>query len=272
MSTHIAAELLGAYVSGDVDGAHAYSIEAHVVDCAECQASIGALVAADRLERVWADVEDRLDAPRVGALEAALRRAGVRAHLARLLVATPALRLSWLGSCALVLAFAVWAAGQQPGGVYWFLVLAPLLPLAGVAAAYGPDVDPTYEVGLAAPVDSFRLLLLRAVAVLVSTSAMVSIASLALAGQHWSAAAWLLPSLALTLASLALATRMSPIAACGSLAVVWMLATGVGRRLTEQPLDVFAPATQVACVLLAAVAALVLTRDAERFERRGDLT
>jgi len=139
MSTHIQAELLTAYARGDVDGAHAYSIEAHVVGCAECQASIGGLVAADRLERVWADVEDRLDAPRVGPLEAMLKRFGVREHLARLLVATPALRLSWLGSCALVLLFAVWAASQRPDGVYWFLVLAPLLPLAGV----GLPMDPT---------------------------------------------------------------------------------------------------------------------------------
>ena len=272
MSTHIQAELLNAYARGDVDGAHAYSIEAHVVGCGECQASIGGLVAADRLERVWAEVGDRLDAPRVSPLEALLRRVGVREHLARLLVATPALRLSWLGSGALVLMFAAWAASQQPGGVYWFLVLAPLLPLAGVAAAYGPDVDPTYEVGLAAPLSSFGLLLIRALAVLVSTSAMVAISSLALPGLHWSAAAWLLPSLALTLCSLALATRVSAITACGSLAVVWMLATGVGRHIAEQPLDVFAPATQLACALLAVGAALVVVRNAENFERRGDLT
>lgn len=271
MSTHIQAELLNAYARGDVDGAHAYSIEAHVVGCAECQASIGGLVAADRLERVWADVEDRLDAPRVGPVEAMLKRFGVREHLARLLVATPALRLSWLGSCALVLLFAVWAASQRADGVYWFLVLAPLLPLAGVGAAYGPDVDPTYEVGLAAPLGSCRLLLIRALAVLVSTGTMVAISSLALPGLHWSAAAWLLPSLALTLASLALATRLSVIAACGALAVGWMLATGVGRRLADEPLDVFAPTTQLACVLLAVGAALVLARSAENFERRGDL-
>jgi hypothetical protein len=257
MSTHIQAELLNAYARGDVDGAHAYSIEAHVVRCAECQASIGGLVAADRLERVWADVEDRLDAPRVVPLEAMLRRFGVSEHLARLLVATPALRLSWLGSCALVLVFAVWAASQQP--------------LAGVGAAYGPDVDPTYEVGLAAPLSSFGLLLIRALAVLVSTSAMVAISSLALPGLQWSAAAWLLPSLALTLASLALATRVSAIAACGALAVVWMLATGVGRRLADEPLDVFAPTTQLACALLTVGAALVLARNAENFERRGGL-
>ena len=46
-----------------------------------------------------------------------------------------------------------------------FLALAPLLPLAGVAAAFGAALDPTYEIGLAAPLSAVRLLLLRTVAV-----------------------------------------------------------------------------------------------------------
>jgi hypothetical protein len=32
-----------------------------------------------------------------------------------------------------------------------FLVMAALLPVAGVAAAYGPGVDPAYDVGRASP-------------------------------------------------------------------------------------------------------------------------
>jgi hypothetical protein len=271
MSMHVEGELLAAYARGDVDAAHAYSIEVHVVACADCQVAIGRLVAADRLEGVWADVEDRLDAPRIGPMEAVLMRVGVREHLARLLVTTPSLRLSWLGACALVLAFAAWAAGERDEGVYWFLVLAPLLPLAGVAAAYGPDVDPTYEVGLAAPTSSFALLLIRALAVIVTTTAMILFSSLALPGLHWTAGAWLLPSLGLTLASLVLATRMPPIAACGSLAVAWMLATAAGWGLAPEPLELFGPTAQFAWAPVAVVAALVLVRNADDFERRGDL-
>ena len=73
-----------------------------------------------------------------------------------------------------------------------FLVLAPLLPLAGVAAAYGRDVDPTYEIGLAAPMRSFGLLLVRALAVLATTSVMAAVAGArARRACSWSAAAWL---------------------------------------------------------------------------------
>lgn len=272
MTWHVQTELLARYASGDIEEAQAFSIEAHLPTCAQCREQIAELVDGALLARSWEGIEERLDAPRRGPVEAGLLRAGVPEHVARLLGATPALRLSWLLSCALVLAFAVWAASQREAGLYGFLVVAPLLPLAGVAVAYGPEVDPTYEVGLAAPRGSFALLLLRAAAVIVSTTAMVAIAALAVPGLHGSAAAWLLPSLGLTLAALALTTRMSALAACGSLAVTWLLAGWAGWELAHEPLDVFGLPAQLACVFVVAIAVVVLARSADRFERRGDLT
>jgi hypothetical protein len=96
--------------------------------------------------------------------ERLLVRLGVADHTARLLAATPALRGSWLLAVAVTLAFAVLAAWARPGpdAILAFLCVAPLLPLAGIAVAYGPGIDPTYEIGLAAPLRSFRLLLLGA--------------------------------------------------------------------------------------------------------------
>jgi predicted anti-sigma-YlaC factor YlaD len=272
MSWHVQPELLEQYARGDADQAQAYSIEAHLPACSECREQIASVVDVARLQDIWEGVEERLDAPRRGPVEAGLISLGVREHIARLLGATPALRLSWLLACALVLAFAAWAAQGGESGLFSFLVLAPVLPLAGVAAAFGRDVDPTYENGLAAPMRSFDLLLIRALAVLASTTVMAAFAALALPGLQWSAAAWLLPSLGLTLASLALTTRMSAPLACGSLAVAWLVTVWTGRALTQEPLYVFGPGGQLACAVIAAAAALVLTRNADRFERRGDLT
>lgn len=272
MTWHVQSELLERYVRGDIDDAHAFSVEAHLPTCAHCRAQIAPLVDDARLAQAWERIEARLDAPRRGRLEAGLVRLGMSGHVARLLGATPALRLSWLVACGVVLAFAVLAATQREQGLYWFLVLAPLLPLAGIALAYGPDVDPTYEIGLAAPMRSFKLLLIRALAVLSVTSMMAAVAALALPGLHLTAAAWLVPSLALTLASLALATRTSPLVACGSLGMLWMLVAGAGWRLAQEPLVVFGATGQLACALLAALAALVLVSNTDRFERRGDLT
>jgi predicted anti-sigma-YlaC factor YlaD len=272
MSWHVQPELLEQYARGDSDAAQAYSIEAHLPACPACREQIAAVVDISRLEDVWDDVQARLDAPRRGPVEAALVRLGVREHVARLLGATPALRLSWLLACALVLCFAAWAAQGGEDGLVSFLVLAPVLPLAGVAAAFGRDVDPTYEIGLAAPMPSFRLLLIRALAVLASTSVMAALAALALPGLHPSAAAWLLPSLGLTLAGLALTTRMGAPLACGSLAGLWLLAVWTGRTVTQEPLYVFGPAGQIAFAVIAALAAAVLVRRTDSFEIRGDLT
>lgn len=272
MSWHVQSDLLARYARGEADGAQACSIEAHLPACAHCRAEVATLVDADLLNRSWEGIEERLDAPRRGPVEAGLMRAGVPEHNARLLGATPSLRLSWLLACALVLAFVVWAGGRHDDAVISFLIVAPLLPLAGVALAYGPAVDPAYEVALAAPMPSFRLLLVRALAVLLATTAMAALAALALPGLHPSAAAWLLPSLGLTLAGLALCTRVDTVMACGSLAVLWLLAVWIGWRVSQEPLAVFGPAGQIVCAFVAAAAAVVLARSADSFERRGGMT
>jgi hypothetical protein len=258
MTKHVEPELLAAYAGGDVDGAHAYSIEAHVVDCADCQAAIGRLVAPARLQRVWADIEDRLDAPPVGPVEAVLGRLGVPDHLARLLAATPSLSVSWLSAVALALGFAVTGAHQGERGLLLFLCVAALLPLAGVAAAFGRGLDPTFEVAVAAPFSSVRLLLLRAAAVLLSTVALAGLAALALPGVGWTAAAWLLPSLGLTLVSLALATYVAPLSAFAIVVTGWLAIVGISAVDSGDRLAAFDGRAQIAFVFLAAGAAIVL--------------
>jgi hypothetical protein len=267
MNPHVEAELLAAYASGDVDGAHAYSIEAHVVDCSDCQAAIGRLAAAARLQRVWADIEDRLDAPRVGPVEVVLARLGVPDHLARLLAATPSLSVSWLSAVALSLGFAAVAAAEgSERGLLLFLCVAALLPLAGVAAAFGRGLDPTFELAVAAPFSSVRLLLLRTAAVLPTTIATAALAALALPGVGWTAAAWLLPSLGLTVMSLALATYIAPLSAFGAVATAWLVIVVVSAVDSGDRLAAFDGAAQIAFVFLAAGAAIVLAFRQDRLE------
>jgi hypothetical protein len=263
MNSHVEPELLAAYAGGDFDGAYAYSVEAHVVECAECQAAIGRLVASARLERVWADVEDRLDTPRPGPVEALLGRLGVPSHLARLLAATPSMSVPWLGAVALTLGFAVTAAHQGARGLLVFLCVAALLPLAGVAAAFGRGLDETFEVAVAAPFSSVRLLLLRSAAVLPTTIALAGVAALAMPGVGWIAAAWLLPSLGLTLMSLALATYVAPLRAFGAVTAAWLVIVALSAVESGDRLAAFDGGAQIAFVVLAAGAAIVfaLRRD-----------
>ncbi len=266
MSTHVDTRLLAAYADGDVEAAHAFSIEAHVVECAVCQVAIAQAADASRLERVWSDVEERLDAPRVGRVEAALVRIGVPGHLARLLAATPSLTLSWLAAVIVVLACGVLLAQQGERGLLMFLCVAALLPLAGVAAAFGRGVDPTYELAVAAPFSSVRLLLIRAAAVLAVTITLAGAAALALPGFGWSAAAWLLPSLGLTIVSLALATYVAPLTAFAAVSATWIGVVLLSALATGERLAAFGAGAQVAFALLACCAAAVLALRRDHLE------
>lgn len=265
MSWHATPELLVTYARGEADHPSSSSLEAHVIQCAACRGDLAALADNGRLERVWGDIRSTLDAPRPGLIEAVLVRLGVSDHRARLLAATPSMSASWLIAVALSLGFAALAGQQGERGLLVFLVLAALLPLAGVAAAYGPGIDPTYEIGVAAPMSGFHLVLVRAVAVLATTATLAGLAALTLPQVGWLAAAWIVPSLALTVLSLALATYLAPLVAAGSVALLWATIVVASTRLADDRLVAFGPRAQIGFGILLAVAALVVARRRDSF-------
>jgi hypothetical protein len=271
MTWHVEPDLLTAYATGAIDTSHAFSVEAHLTECEDCRMALAPMADAPRLERVWLEVEDHLDAPAPGPVESVLRRLGVPEHLARLLAATPSLTVSWLSAIALTLGFAAFAAHHGQRGLLLFLCLAALLPVAGVAAAFGPALDPTYEVGLAAPLSSVRLLLLRSLAVLTTTVLLAGGGALALPGVGWTAAAWLLPSVALAASSLALATFVAPLTAVGVVGGVWIAAAVVAGAAPGDRLAAFHGGAQLAFVALTALAALVLVRRRDHLDNPGSL-
>ena len=270
---HADEELLARYAAGEIDDARAYSLEAHLLTCESCREALAGSADRVELDRMWAEVADALDAPGPGVVERGLLRLGLREHIARLLAATPSLRLSWFAAEAVALAFAVVATNAAQGGrrediaLLLFLVVAALLPVAGVAAAYGPGVDPTYEVGLAAPMRSFRLLLIRAAAVLGTSIVVASVAALALPGLNWTAGAWLLPSLGLTIATLALSTYVRPLVACGAVTFLWMLIAIVATYDRTDRLVVFRGGGQLVFLVVIAVSAWVLAQRRFAFEQ-----
>ena len=163
------------------------------------------------LRDVWARLEESVQAPRPGILHRGCRRLGVADHDALLLSAAPALRAGWLLGTALALAFAAVAAlGGGTRGALLFLIVAPLVPVAGVAFSYGPDIDEAYEPTLAAPYSSSRLLMLRAVTILLTSVPLAALGGLLLPGSAWSAVTWLLPASAAVALTLAGSTWTSP--------------------------------------------------------------
>jgi hypothetical protein len=262
---HLDETTIDGYVGGGIGEARAASVEAHVIACATCRAAL-----ADRVdvEAGWTRVRDRIERPRVGVLERGLRAVGVRHDLTRLLATSPTVRGPWLVAVALSLAFAVVASRSLTGDPLPFLVLAPLVPIAGIAAAFGRPIDPLWELGIATPTGGFRLMLLRAATVLATSLVLTGLGALALPGRGWAPAAWLLPSLCLTLLALAVSSlRVSPAAACGLAGVAWLVAIAVAERSGDVVGALAAGGWMFAGVGVAAGIVIVARRGA--FERVG---
>jgi len=259
---HVDDDLLDTYAQGrPLPPALTASVEAHLERCGHCQARMTPTVDLVRLDAVWAEVVDAVDAPRVGLLERLLLRLGVAPDTARLLAVTPSLQLSWLTGTVIALALALAVAHSGDDGVALFLALAPVLPVAGVAVAFSARTDPLHEVAIAAPYSSYRLLLVRSAAVLVSTLVLAVPAAALLPSTPWVAAGWLLPALALTCTSLALATRVDPVVSSAALAGTWLVLSLSGLAPGRDPLIVASVVPQLlSLVLLVAAAAALVTQ------------
>ncbi|MEW2285629.1 zf-HC2 domain-containing protein [Streptomyces sp. NPDC047841] len=167
----------------------------------------------------------------------------VVSRTARLLwAAGPAVRGAWLPAVLGVAAAAPalsYGAGF-PGARALLLAIAPVVPVAGVTLSYGPHADPLHEVTAAAPGGGLRLALIRTVAVLAVSLPLLTLTGLLLpASGAPAAAAWLLPGLALALASLALASFVGCRAAAGVTGGGWLCA--VLAPVAVAPGDAAAP-------------------------------
>lgn len=270
MSWHVHVNTLRSYAARDIDPTQQFSVEAHLLSCATCRSTVASFTDRSAIERTWEVIASEMAAPEPSAIERSLLRLGIDDRSARILAATPSLRRSWLLAVGAVLGLAVLVANGATDGYVFFLAVAPLLPLAGIAAAYGPGIDPTYEIGVAAPMRSFRLLLIRSVAVLVSTMGLGGIAAMFLPGLDWSVAAWLLPSLGLVTASLALSTIVLPLRAAASVAGAWVIAVGAAVWAGSSDVaarTMFGEVMQVAMLVVTLGAGLVLAARRDEFER-----
>ena len=198
-----------------------------------------------------------------------LRRIGVPDLTVPLVTATPALRRSWFTAIVVALLFALSATENQTGAgadrIVMFLTLAPLIPLLGVALAFGSGVDPTHDVVLAAPRDTFTVFLVRTLTVLASSSAALLIASLLLPAGGLYRIAWLLPSVAVTALTMVLSARHEPKQVAGIVGIAWIvLVIIVSQTLSTEAM--FGVATQLLSILAASVAVLVLFGRRSRFE------
>lgn len=228
----------------------------------------GDLAAVDEagISENLATIHVELDSVREPRLTRLLRRVGVPDLTVPLITATPALRRSWFVAVVVALLFALSATTNQTGAgpdrIILFLTLAPLIPLLGVALAFGPGVDPTHDLVLAAPRDSFTVFLIRALTVLASSSAALLIASVLLPEGGPYRLAWLLPSVAVTAITMVLSAGREPRRVAAAVAVGWIALVVIVSQAFS-PAAMFGVTTQLVSLLAAAVGAFAL------FDRRG---
>jgi len=151
-----------------------------------------------------ADVTIAVWRRRPGPVERAAAKLLRSPGLARALVTTPSLLLPWLIASAVVLG--VGAAVTVGTGRPWVALLAPAVAAAGIAYAYGPGVDPAWELSRSMAVSDRLVLLVRALAVF-ALDAGFGVAASAASGTAVSITfGWLVPMTAMCALALATAT------------------------------------------------------------------
>lgn len=266
---HVHDDLLAAYVAGRLDAIVGASVEQHVARCAECRASTTPLVDPLLLTRGWDAIRDTIQSPALPLPVRLARRCGLPEPTAVLLAAATSLRTAWVVGSFLALTFAAVAVMLAGGELLApFLLVAPLVPVIGVAAAYGDQQDPLETLVVTAPYGRTRLILLRTLAVLGSVLPFTVLLGLFLPGPAWLAAAWLGPAVALVPTLLALSSFVGPRVGVAVVAVGWSAV--VLFSLLGLPATWPVEATQQLVYLaLAAVSLVVLAARSSRDHRMG---
>ena len=156
------------------------------------------------LDRVWTGVAGEVWGRRIGPVERFAARLLRAPGLARALTATPSLVLSWIMASVTVLALGV--VTSRVTGTPWVPVLAPALAAAGIAYAYGPGVDPAFELSQSMAISDRTVLLARGLAVFMINAGLGLLASLVAAPARGVTFAWLVPMTAIAALALAMAT------------------------------------------------------------------
>ncbi len=260
---HIAEDLIVIFAAepGEIDDATAASIEQHLTGCRSCQERLAGLASRTDLDAIWAEVEDRVDLVGAGFTERLLRRFAPDSGAARLMAATPALRVGALMAVGMIVT-AVVLASRATGASDVFLVLAPVVPTALVALSFAPGADPAGECGLATPVFGFGLVMRRTLAIELVAVLVLLVGSVFVPIDGLRSLGWLLPGLALSFGTLAGSVRWPVPETAASLTAGWIavlafahIAEGSGG-ITESA--VFDPAGQLVLGLVAAGACVVL--------------
>ena len=156
------------------------------------------------LDKVWLGVAAQVWRRQPGLLERLAGRLLRSPGLARALVTTPSLLVGWITATAVVLVAGILATLGT--GTPYVALVAPAVAAAGIAYAYGPGIDPAWELSCSMAVNDRMVLLVRALAVFGLNAALGLAASAASGAAVAVTFGWLVPMTAVCALALAAAT------------------------------------------------------------------
>jgi hypothetical protein len=185
------------------------------------------------LGRVWISVAAQVWRRQPGWLERTAGRLLRSPGLARALLTTPSLLLPWLLTSIAVLAAG--AAATTDSGQPLVALLAPAVAAAAIAYAYGPGMDPAWELSCSMAVSDRMVLLVRALTVF-AVNAVLGLVASAVSASGAAAAVtfgWLIPMTAVCAFALAVATAARSAGAGAAAGVAaWLITVLSGRVAT----------------------------------------
>jgi hypothetical protein len=185
------------------------------------------------LDQVWLGVAAQVWRRQPGPVERAAGRLLRSPGLARALVITPSLFLGWVIATVIVLLAGVgFTLGTDRP---WVGLITPAVAAAGIAYAYGPGIDPAWELSQSMAVSDRMVLLVRALAVFGLNAALGLAASAASGAAAAVTFGWLVPMTAVCALALAVATvTRSPNTGVAAGATGWVIAILAGKAAEGQ--------------------------------------
>jgi hypothetical protein len=260
---HIDGDDLAAYADGRTGPVMLASVEAHLLACEACRSALTEHVhasepAADD-DHVWAAIADRID-----------RGSRVFTRSSRLLhvsISSPPLAIVTALLAGVLILFVVAARlGESRYATTMLVGVGPLVPLLGARVAFGRKIDPAATMAAAAPLAAGRVASTRALVVTaIACLAGVFVSPLTTLGLS-DIVVWLLPALALSATTVAIATYVDSTIPTIAFATGWLVVVGAWlgdvprpvRGLTVDGLATDEPAVQAALIVATVAAAAVV--------------
>jgi hypothetical protein len=185
------------------------------------------------LDRVWTGVAAQVWLRRPGRIERLAARLLRSPGLARALVVTPSLLIGWVIATAVVLLAGM--AATLGTHTPYVALFDPAVAAAGIAYAYGPGIDPAWELSQSMAVSDRMVLLARALAVFGLNAVFGLLASAASGAAVAVTFGWLVPMTAVCALALAAATlaRSANVGVAAGISG-WVITVLAGKAIAGQ--------------------------------------